>query len=236
MGASNTPDTFQAKMGSLFQDLEFVRAYLDDLLIISCNTYEDHLDKLDKVLHRLQEKGLRINAPKPTFATDEIEYLGYTLTQDGGYTLTQDGIKPQEQKVSAILALQPPSNVKQLRRLLGIIQFYRDIWEKKTDLLAPLTDLVGECGTVKSTKLKGTKKAPWHWDNVHQESFEAIKHLIARDIVLAYPDFSKKFVIYTDASKRQLGAVITQDNRPIAFFSGKLNSAQQKYSITELEL
>ena len=60
--------------------------------------------------------------------------------------------------------------------------------------------------------------------------------MIARDIVLAYPDFSKKFVIYTDASQRQLGAVITQDNRPIAFFSRKLNSAQQKYSITELEL
>ena len=76
------------------------------------------------------------------------------------YTLTQDGIKPQEQKVSAILALQPPSNVKQLRRLLGIIQFYRDIWEKRTDLLAPLTDLVGECGTTKATNKKWTKKAP----------------------------------------------------------------------------
>ena len=83
MGASNTHNIFQAKMGSLFQDLEFVRAYLGDLLIISCNTYEDHLDKLDKVLHRLQEKGLRINAPKSTFATDKIEYMGYTLTQDG---------------------------------------------------------------------------------------------------------------------------------------------------------
>jgi hypothetical protein len=228
MGASNAPDIFQAKMGSLFQDLEHVRAYLDDLLIISCNTYEDHLDKLGKVLQRLQEKGLRINAPKSTFATDEIDYLGYTLTQSG--------IKPQEQKVSAILALLPPTNVKQLRRVLGIIQFYRDIWEKRTDLLAPLTDLVGECGTTKSTKKKGTKKAPWHWDNVHQESFDAAKTLIARDVVLAYPDFSKKFVIYTDASKRQLGAVITQDNRPIAFFSRKLNDAQQKYSITELEL
>jgi hypothetical protein len=123
-----------------------------------------------------------------------------------------------------------------LRRVLGIIQYYRDIWEKRTDLLAPLTDLVGECGTTKSTKKKGTKKSPWHWDDIHQKAFESVKTMIARDIVLAYPDFSKKFVIYTDASKRQLGAVITQDNRPIAFFSRKLNSAQQKYSITELEL
>jgi len=77
MGASNAPDIFQAKMGTLFQDLEYVRAYLDDLLIISCSTFEDHLDKLGKVLHRLQEKGLRINAPKLTFATDEIENLDY---------------------------------------------------------------------------------------------------------------------------------------------------------------
>ena len=65
---------------------------------------------------------------------------------------------------------------------------------------------------------------------------ERVKTMIARDVVLAYPDFSKTFVLYTDAFKRQLGAVITQDNRPIAFFSRQLNSAQQKYSITELEL
>ena len=66
---------------------------------------------------------------------------------------------PKAEKVSAILALQPPSTVKQLRRVLGIIQYYRDIWEKRTDLLAPLTDLVGECGTTKSTKKKGMKKS-----------------------------------------------------------------------------
>ena len=228
MGASNAPDVFQAKVNSLFNDLEYVRAYIDDLLILSSSTFEDHLDKLGKVLQRLQDKGLRLNAPKSTFATDEIEYLGYTLTRNG--------IKPQEQKVSAILALQPPSNVKQLRRVLGIIQYYRDIWEKRTDLLAPLTDLVGECGTTKTTKKKGTKKASWHWDDIHQQAFESIKAMIARDIVLAYPDFTKKFVIYTDASQRQLGAVITQDNRPIAFFSRKLTPPQTKYSITELEL
>ena len=104
--------------------------------------------------------------------------------------------------MSAILALLPPTNVKQLRRVLGIIQFYQDIWEQRTDLLAPLTNLVGECGTTKSTKKKETKKAPWYWDNIHQESFEAIKTVIARDIILAYPGFFKKFVIYTDASKR----------------------------------
>ena len=119
MGAPNAPDVFQAKMNSSFNDLEFVHANLDDLLNISSSTFEDHLDKLVKVLQRLQDKGLHINAPKSTFANDEIEYLGYTLRRVG--------IKPQVEKVSVILALQPPSNVKQLRQVLGIIQYYRDI-------------------------------------------------------------------------------------------------------------
>ena len=68
-------------------------------------------------------------------------------------------------------------------------------------MLAPLTDLVGECGTTKTTKSKGTKKAPWHWDDIHQNAFDAVMAMIARDVVLAYPDFTKEFVIYTDASK-----------------------------------
>ena len=109
---------------------------------------EYHLDKLGKVLQRLQDKDLRINAPKSIFATDKIEYLGYTLTHDG--------IKPQVEMISSILALQSPSNVKQLHWVLGITQYYQDIWENRTDLLAPLTDLVGKCGTTKTTKSKGT--------------------------------------------------------------------------------
>ncbi len=79
--------------------------------------------------------------------------------------------------------------------------------------------MVGECGQNKSTKVKGTKKVPWHWDAVHQRAFDHIKATIANDVVLANSDYSKVFVIYTDASSKQLGAVITQDNRPIAFFS-----------------
>jgi hypothetical protein len=103
-------------------------------------------------------------------------------------------------------------------------------------MLAPLTSLVGECGQTKSTKAKGTKKVPWHWDEVHQRAFDHVKTTIAKDVVLAYPDYSKVFGIYTDASSKQLGAVITRDNRPIAFFSWKLSDTQRKYSITKVEL
>jgi hypothetical protein len=105
-------------------------------------------------------------------------------------------------------------------------------------MLAPLTSLVGECGQTKTTKAKGTKKVPWHWDEdeVHQREFDPIKATIAKDVVLAYPDFDKVFEIYTDASSKQLGAVITQDNRPIVFFSWKLSDTQRKYSVTKIEL
>jgi hypothetical protein len=86
-------------------------------------------------------------------------------------------------------------------------------------MLAPLTSLVGECGQTKVTSAKETKKAPWHWDEVHQRAFNHVKATIAREVVLAYPDYSKVFEIYTGASSIQLGAVITWESRPIVFFS-----------------
>eukprot|EP00804_Cyclotella_cryptica_P013751 CCRYP_018839-RA/>CCRYP_018839-RA protein AED:0.25 eAED:0.29 QI:0/0/0/1/0/0/2/0/295 len=97
-----------------------------------------------------------------------------------------------------------------------MVQYYRDLWARRSEMLAPLTSLVGECGHTKQSKL--------------------LKATIAKDVSLAYPDYSKGFEIYTDGSKRQLGAVITQNNRPIAFFSRKLSVCQQKYSVTEIEL
>ncbi len=81
-----------------------------------------------------------------------------------------------------------------------------------------------------------TKKQPWWWDPIHQQAFDNLKAAIAKETVLAYPDFSKLFEIFTDASSTELGAVMTQDNRPIAFFSRKLSARQQKYSVTEIEL
>ncbi len=95
-------------------------------------------------------------------------------------------------------------------------------------MLAPFTDLVGECGETKTTRMNKTKKKPWQWDSIHHQAFDNVKAASAKETVLAYPDFSKPFEIYTDASSTQLGAVITQDNRPIAFFSRKLSETQQK--------
>jgi hypothetical protein len=163
-----------------------------------------------------------------TFCALEIGYLGFVLTKDG--------IKPQSNKVQTKLAIKPPTGVKQLRHFLGMVKYYRDLWARQSNMLDPLNSLVGECGQTKTTKAKGTKKVPWHWDEVHQRAFNHVKATIAKDVVLAYPDYSKVFGIYTDASSKQLGAVITQDNRLIAFFSWKLSNTQRKYSVTKIEL
>ena len=163
--------------------LEFVRTYLDDLLCITKGNLEDHLQRLREVLIMLQDAGLKINADKSKFCALETKYLGYILTRDG--------IKPQANKVQAILALKSPTNVKELRRFLGMVQYYRDLWAKRSEMLAPLTDLVGKCGQTKVTKAKGTKKVPWHWDEVHQKAFETVKATIAKDEVLAYPDYNE---------------------------------------------
>jgi hypothetical protein len=134
--------------------------------------------------------------------------------------------------------LNPPNNAKELRHFLGMVQYYWDMWARCrcSVMLAPLTDLLGECKETKTTKKNKTKKKPWRWDPNHQQVFDNVKAAIAKETVLAYPDFLKPFDIYTDALATQLGAVIAQDNRPIVFFSRKLSKTQQKYSVTEIEL
>eukprot|EP00804_Cyclotella_cryptica_P006302 CCRYP_010141-RA/>CCRYP_010141-RA protein AED:0.41 eAED:0.30 QI:0/-1/0/1/-1/0/1/0/449 len=228
MRIAGSPDIFQSKMMELMATLEFVRAYIDDLLCITKGTLEDHLAKLELVLSRLQDANLKVNARKSNFCAIETEYLGYILSREG--------IKPQPKEVQSILVLTPPKNVKDLHRFLGMVQYYRDLWAPRSKMPAPLTSLVGECGHTKQSKLLKVKKKPWKWTEEHQKAFDGIKATIAKDVSLAYPDYSKGFEIYTDGSKRQLGAVITQNNRPIAFFSRKLSVCQQINSVTEIEL
>ncbi len=87
-------------------------------------------------------------------------------------------------------------------------------------------NLVGECGHTKVTKANKTRKVPWHWDAIHQQAFDNVKATITKDVTLAYPDYTQGFEVYTDSSKLQLGAIITQANRLLAFFSQ--NCAQHK--------
>ncbi len=106
MGFAGLADIFQVEMGNLMATLAYVRAYIDDLLVITKSSHDDHLDKLEQVFIQFQDAGLKVNVAKSFFCTQETEYLGYILTKCG--------VKPQPNKVQAILALNPPNNAKEL--------------------------------------------------------------------------------------------------------------------------
>ena len=104
-----------------------------------------------------------------------------------------------------------------------MINFYPDMWQKRSELLSPLTTLT-------------SKNVKYYWKEEHNKCFDAIKCVIGREVLLAYPDFNATFEIHTDASKLQIGAVISQKGNPIVFYSQKMISDQQNYTTTEKEL
>jgi hypothetical protein len=205
MGLCNSPDIFQEKMNDLLDGLDAVRVYIDDILHVTKGTWEDHLEGLEEVFCRLQNTGLKVNAKKSNFGAHKMECLGYDVTRNG--------IQPIPKKVQAMQSIKTPKTSKQLRRFIGMINFYRDMWKNRASSLAPLTALT-------------SKNIPYLWTDEHQKSFDTIKRVIGREVLLAYPDFNAPFQIHTDGSKTQIGALTSQNGKPIAFCSRKMNSAQ----------
>ena len=173
------------------------------------------MDQLEQVLSRLLEAGLKVNATKSKIARQELEHLGHCITKKG--------IKPSNKKVEATNNLVALKTKKQLRGFIGLVNYYRDMWPKRSETLAPLTALT-------------SINAKWEWLEIHQTAFDTMKKIIARETILACPDFDKEFEIHTDASDVQLGAVISQAGRPISFYSRKLNPVQTRCTVTEREL
>jgi hypothetical protein len=167
------------------------------------------------VFRRLEHANFHANLHKCFFAQKELEYLGYWLTRRG--------LQPQPKKVEAILRLTPPKLKRQLRRFLGMVNFNRDMWQMRSHILAPLSALV-------------SPKVKFEWHQEHQDAFDQIKTLISMEMLLTFPNFNEPFHIFTDASKYQLGTVIMQNNKPLAFYSQKMNEAQKRYTTGEQEL
>ena len=141
------------------------------------------------MLKILQEYNFTVNPFKCEWAVQETDWLGYWLTPHG--------LKPWKKKVNAILAIERPQTAKQLRSFLGAVNFYRDMYPKRSHILAPLTALTGKKGTI-------------NWTLECQQSFDQIKALLAQEAFLQYPDHNLPFEIYADASDLQLGAAIFQ--------------------------
>jgi hypothetical protein len=215
MGLVIAPDVFQARIHDIFHDLEKVFSYIDDLALIDGGSFDDHYKLVDEVLTRLGKAGLKCKMSKCKFFAKEFDYLGHVITQEG--------ITPCQKKIEAILKIEVPRTVKQLCRFIGMVNYYRDMYPKRSELIRGLT------------KIAGSKKK-FTWGPEQQQSFEAVKRVIAQDTMLRFPDFTKPFETHTDASHTQLGGVISQEGKPLAFFSRTLNSAQTRYTTTEREL
>ena len=217
MGLIGSPDIFQAIRNDLMGDLQNVHAYLDDIQVTTAGSFEDHLKHVEElVLQWLTDAGFAVNLRKSSFAVNEIDYLV-------GYWITHRGIQHQPKKVEVIMRLTPPTTKRELRRFLGMINYSSDMmWRRRSHILAPLTAMC-------------SAKAKYVWGDKEQKAFKDLKAIISRETLLAFPDFSKDFHVYTDSSDYQLGAVIMQDDRPLAFYSRKRNSTQKQELLSVLE-
>lgn len=201
-----------------YQLHEQIFVYLDDLLIVS-ETFEEHMTLLRTVAERLSKAKLTVNIEKSKFLMREIKYVGYIVGESG--------LKPDPSKVEGIMNFPPPKTVKQIRRVMGMANWYRRFIPNFADVTAPITNL---------TK-KGVK---FCWNSDAEIAFDKLKTLLSTAPVLVNPNFEKMFIIRCDASMEGIGGVLCQHDdegceRPIAYFSQKLNRAQKNYNVTELE-
>ena len=148
------------------------------------------------------------------------------------YQFTSDGLKPQQKKIEAMLRVLPPTNLNQLKRFIGMINFYCNIWKKSSHILAPLTSLAAITGKKKGL-LK--KRQPWVWKQEHQQVFNKAHQILIKKVKVLLSKFTKPFHIYLDASNCQLGATLVQEGQPLRFYTRKLNSTLN-YTVGEKEL
>ncbi|EGD83143.1 hypothetical protein PTSG_12079 [Salpingoeca rosetta] len=217
-GLRNAPAFFQRSMQAALADVRNACIYLDDILLFS-SSFDEHIALLDKVLQRLQEVGLRLKREKCHFLQRRTEYLGHIVSADG--------VRPDPAKLDGISKLAPPSSVEDIRRVLGMIGFYRRFIPQFARIAAPLYRLL-------------KKDVPFDFGEQQLAAFNELRAELCRAPVLAYPDFTRAFRITTDASGTGLGAVLSQAgddgvHHPVAFISRALNAAEKNYSVSEQE-
>ena len=222
-GLTNAPATFQRFMNRVLSGLtySFCMVYLDDVIIYS-NSISDHLNHLQLVFDRLALAGLTLKASKCQLFRSSVSFLGHTISSEG--------IKPDQSKLKVIADWPTPSNIKEVRSFLGLVNYYRRFIPSLANIADPLYRL-----TRKSIEYK--------WNNQCEEAFIVLKNALMSEPILRPPDPSKKFIIIiiTDASNIGLGAILAQydpnDKRDHAIsYIGKLLSKPQKnYSVMERE-
>ena len=133
MGIVVATDISQSRLSQTFQHLDYALVYLDDLAIIGKSSFTAHLLQIRTVLTSLREKGMQVNPLKSFWAKPEINHLGFNLSRRG--------IKPDSNKIKKILAIKAPSNKKQLRRFIGILNYYKDMCIHRAHILQPIISM-----------------------------------------------------------------------------------------------
>ena len=219
-GFVNAPAVFQRCMNQMFQHLDFVIVYIDDIIICS-KTEEEHAEHLKQVFEVLKKWNLKLRIEKCMFFQQEIKYLGIWITPNG--------IKADQGYIDQVLKFKVPENSKEVERYLGMIMWLGRFIPNLSKLTASISSL------------KNKKGPDFIWGETQQESFEAIQRAISNTKTLRHPDFTKEFYVQTDASDYAIGAVLLQDFgngylEPIEFGSRKFITAERNWHASEKEL
>ncbi|GFT85219.1 hypothetical protein TNCV_496741 [Trichonephila clavipes] len=200
-GLVNAPQTFMRFMHKVLRGLPFCFVYLDDILCYSENA-EEHRSHLRTIFQRLSSYDLKLNISKCVFGVTELIFLGHLITPDG--------IKSLPDKVQAVLDYKQPETVGSLRKILGLLNFYRRFLPKAAEQQYLLSEF-----------LKGSKA-------------------LADAALLVHPSPSAPLALHVDASDYAIGCalhqVVDSELQPLAFFSRKLTSFEKSYSAYDREL
>ncbi|GBG89158.1 hypothetical protein CBR_g48865 [Chara braunii] len=219
-GLCNASGTFQHAMNRIFHDHlnKFVVVYLDDILIFS-KSAEEHAQHVEIVLSLLRQHKYKVNLEKCEFGLTKILYLGHEVSAEG--------IRPEDAKVASIRDWRRPQTFTEVRSFLGMCDNYRNFVKNYSKVASPSTDL---------TRLD----TPWDWSDECEGAFKRLKHALMNHEVLMVPDPQKPFIVTTDASQYDIGAVLAQQDgkklRPIEYMSKKMPSKKLAKSTYEREL
>ena len=224
-GLKNSGIQFQKHMQEILSDFNHrkVIVYIDDILILS-NTFEEHLDLVEKVLNSLMLHGIKIKVAKCEFFQEQVSFLGHLISKDG--------LKKSPEFIEKIRNYPKPSNVTQLRQFLGLANFQRKFIHQFSSIAKPLSCLTG-----------GPKRKKIEWSQEMTEAYEQIKLKLMEETVLTFPDYrpgAPPLELYVDASGYGAGACLMQlqngSHRPIAYASIAFSAAERNYSTIDREL
>lgn len=219
-GLKNAPATFQRLMDQVLTGLQgnelFV--YLDDIVLYS-SSLREHAIKFERLAARLRAANLKLQPDKCEFLRKEVMYLGHIIGEDG--------VRPDPKKIEAVQEFPQPRNPKAIKQFLGLAGYYRRFIPNFSKIARPLTDLL-------------KKEVAFRWEKAQEEAFCILRNALCSQPLLQYPDFTKPFVVTTDASQTAIGGILSQGtigkDLPIAYTSRLLNDAEQNYSTIEREL